>query len=1512
MPASILSSESHRLEILRTFEILDTPAELEYDELTRLAAQICGTPIAAISLLDDTRQWFKSRVGLTAEQTPRKSAFCAYTLNSPDLLIVPDALADPRFAKTPLVKGEPFIRFYAGSPLVTPEGAVLGTLCVIDRVPRHLSADQQQALGILGRQVMARLQLRRQLREQQSLAAQLAAEKARLLEVQAVANVGSWATDLKTYQVEWSEQTHRIFETPPDTFQASHPAFLALVHPDDRAAVDDAFRRSFHERTTCAIEHRILLPDGRIKFLEERWRSFQDGDGTPIRAVGTCRDITKQKLSNEERDRLFNLSLDMLCVASFEGWFLQLNPAWTECLGWSRTELTSRPSLEFVHPGDRAATQITRAKAAAGEAIRGFENRYLCKDGSFRWLSWNVHPLPESRQVFSVARDVTAAREREKQLRLLEHCVQRLNDIVLITEADPIDEPGPRILFVNDAFVRITGFTREEAIGHSPRMLQGAATQRAVLDRIRKALKERRPIREELINYRKSGEKYWLELDIVPVADAAGNLTHSVAIERDITERKQIEDNLQEYAALLRASEEKYRLLFADNPQPMWVFDFHSLRFLAVNAAAVQRYGYTERQFLAMTITDIRSAEEAAVLKRDLKRAPHVGRRNLITRHRKSDGTLLDVEISSENIVFEGIPARLVVASDISQRMQAERAADRAKRALHMLTRCNEALVRATSENELLSAVCQIAVEVGDARMAWVGYVTEGTPASLEPRAQAGFEAGFLKDLQGTWAIAGMDCAEPSAEAVRTAEPVIVSDFAGRDTLSPWRASAQAKGFTGVICLPLKDRGRVLGLLALYLSEVRDIPPDELHLLQEMADDLTFGILALRSQIERRKTQDAVLTMARGISSHIGSEFFGELALCLTEALGAHVGSVVEIDPKRDGHAKTLALVVGGKLEENLTYELTGSPCEHLDRAEVWVVPRNVPRLYPQSHQLTELKIEAYVGTRLLDAAGGQIGLMFAGFQRPLEQQEFVCSTLKIFAARATAELERQKVDAKTREQAALIDQSRDAIVVQDLAHRITFWNQGAERLYRWTAAEAVGRHFSELLPSTPDQFAEAERMVISSGEWNGEVQKRDRTGAALTLDARWTLLRDALGNPQSILTVESDVTERKRVELQFLRAQRMESIGTLAGGIAHDLNNLLAPIVMGVGLLKVFGPTPQTLPIIESIETSATRGARLVKQVLSFARGVEGARVALNLEHIIREVEAIAESSFPKNLEFETNTPADLWLILGDPTQLNQVILNLCVNARDAMPGGGRIEVAADNIEIDQQYAKMNRGMFPGRYVRVRVTDDGCGIPPEVIDRIFDPFYTTKEVGKGTGLGLSTAQGIIRSHGGFISVYSDSGKGSTFKVYLPAMADGAALEIAQAAEEKLPRGNGELILVVDDESTIVDITTQTLQAFGYRTISAEDGAAAIALYAQRKDEIAAVITDMMMPVVDGPALIIALNRLNPEVRIIAASGLAANSTSARAVNAGVKQFLPKPYSADILLRELKKVLTVS
>ena len=494
-------------------------------------------------------------------------------------------------------------------------------------------------------------------------------------------------------------------------------------------------------------------------------------------------------------------------------------------------------------------------------------------------------------------------------------------------------------------------------------------------------------------------------------------------------------------------------------------------------------------------------------------------------------------------------------------------------------------------------------------------------------------------------------------------------------------------------------------------------------------------------------------------------------------------------------------------------------------------------------------------------------------------------------------------------EQAALLDITTDAIIVQDLSHHILFWNKGAERVYGWLADEALGKNANEILYKASNQLEKPEQTITTIGEWQGELNQITKEDRELIVASRWVLMRDRQGEPKSILTVSTDITEKKQLEEQFFRAQRLESLGILAGGIAHDLNNVLTPIMMAVQLLQLKISDAQSKSWLTLLETNVRRGADLVKQVLSFARGMPGERTIIQISHLINELKQFASETFPKSIKIYTDVKYSLEPIVGDATQLHQVLLNLCVNARDAMPDGGTLTIDAENIYLDEHYTRMNIDAHVGNYIVITVSDTGIGIPNDIIEKIFYPFFTTKEVGKGTGLGLSTVMGIVKSHGGFVKVKSEVGKGTQFKLYLPATKTTAKSEEFNSSP-LVQQGQGELILVVEDEDGIREITKTLLEKNGYQAITASDGMEAIALYTQYNFKVDAVILDIMMPSMDGLTTIRVLEKINPEVQIIAVSGLTSNQKVTELKSSCVKAFLSKPYTSNELLDQLHQVLS--
>jgi signal transduction histidine kinase len=448
------------------------------------------------------------------------------------------------------------------------------------------------------------------------------------------------------------------------------------------------------------------------------------------------------------------------------------------------------------------------------------------------------------------------------------------------------------------------------------------------------------------------------------------------------------------------------------------------------------------------------------------------------------------------------------------------------------------------------------------------------------------------------------------------------------------------------------------------------------------------------------------------------------------------------------------------------------------------------------------------------------------------------------------------------------------------------------------------GKPISEILQSDQNLIEAAVKELLHKGEWFGEISHKTKEGKTVIAQSRWTLLREENGKPKSVLVINTDITEKKQSEAKFLRVQRMENLGALAGGIAHDLNNALAPILIGAEMLREDLVEEGSRKLLDTMLQSAQRGADMVRQILSFSRGVSGAHVVLQLKHLLADMQKFTRSTFSPSIRLETRIANDLFPVLGDATQLHQVLLNLCVNARDAMPTGGTLVIEAKNVTVDESFAQRQ---VLGPHAMLTVSDTGHGIPADLMHKIFEPFFTTKELGKGTGLGLSTVMGIVKTHRGFMSVSSEVGRGTSFHVFLPAVeAENPALSQNRPTP---PSGKGELILIVDDEKAILQMMTLTLEACNYRVLTAQDGIDALTVFEKHRSEITVVLTDMMMPNLTGPELVRRLRAIAPDLRIIGTSGLGSEAALNQTSNDFVRTFLRKPFNPEALLVKLREVL---
>jgi PAS domain S-box-containing protein len=501
---------------------------------------------------------------------------------------------------------------------------------------------------------------------------------------------------------------------------------------------------------------------------------------------------------------------------------------------------------------------------------------------------------------------------------------------------------------------------------------------------------------------------------------------------------------------------------------------------------------------------------------------------------------------------------------------------------------------------------------------------------------------------------------------------------------------------------------------------------------------------------------------------------------------------------------------------------------------------------------------------------------------------------------------DRKQAEERLAEQAALLDVSQDAIIVQGLDNRILFWNRSAERIYGWTAAETLGRSAEELLYSSPADFHEAVATATKRGHSSAQFEHHRKDGTKLTVEGSMTVVRGSDGSPRSILAVNTDITERLGMEEQLRQSQRLEAVGQLTGGIAHDFNNLLTVILGSTELLvEQLGEDDKRRGLADNTMAAAQRGAKLTQRLLSFSRRQALDPKTVNVNQLLAGMESLLRRTLSSNISIELVLSKDLGNAMVDPSQLDNAVLNLCLNARDAMKDGGKLTIETADIDLDGDDADV----APGRYVMIAVTDTGTGIAPEILTRVFDPFFTTKEVGKGTGLGLSMVYGFVTQSEGQVKICSEPGRGTTVTLYLPG-AVGAIAATKEPSESDPAQGGSETILMVEDDKLVRSHVENQLRALGYRVIAAIDGSSAlIAFRADPKVDL--LFTDVIMPGgMSGKQLADALRQIKPDLKVLFTSGYAEKAIVHQGrLDPGVR-LLSKPYRRAELARMVRQALS--
>lgn len=834
-----------------------------------------------------------------------------------------------------------------------------------------------------------------------------------LLEIAShVAHMGAWSVEVATMKVRLSEEAISIHEEAADFEPIAEQAILYYV-PEYQKIIRKSVEDCIEKGISFDEELEFITAKGRRIWVRSIGQAVRDTDGNIVRIEGAI--INIDHIKREEIEKLASLRRIQRIASRLPGviYEFRLYPDGKCTMPYASDYIRqlfhidpadvvsdASPAFKYLHPDDIEKFHASIADSAATLRPWQHEWRMRFEDGLITWLRGNSLPQKEANGSVlwhGFITDVTALRKSQEQLKLLETCVAKLNDIVLISEAEPIDENGPKIVFVNDAFEQRTGFSRDEVLGKTPRILQGPKTQRAELDRIRKALEQWQPVRAELINYKKSGEEFWLEMEIAPVADDKGWYTHWISIERDITKRK-----------------------------------------------------------------------------------------------------LAEIELIRLN------------------------------RALKLRSAMAELIKKATTEAALLNDACQLAIDVGGYYTAWVGYAHDDKRKSIKPAAVKGSGIDYVMHINASWSESDVRGQGSAGRTIRSGLPVICENYTKDPSFTPWLSNAQAYDLCGMVSLPLKDQSRTFGLIALLLGEVRILAAEEIALLEALADDLAFGIMSLRTKVAQQRAHNAILKVAASVSENSDEGFFEHLNRNMAEALNADMTFIARLLPGKPLRAETLTVIAHNQRVDNFTYLISDTPCQKLLHEDECLITKNVSKIFKNSESLVNAKAEAYMGRRLLNSGGEVTGMIGVVYRNPLKETDILQSTLKIFVARAAAEIERYATDTRLRQQASLLEKAQDAIIVRSLDYKVLYWNKSAERLYGWTAEEAKQITIDEILYNNPDDVYRATQFLLTHGEWNGEVEQQRKDGTVLTIEGRWTLLRDEQGEPESILCINTDVSSRK------------------------------------------------------------------------------------------------------------------------------------------------------------------------------------------------------------------------------------------------------------------------------------------------------------------------------------------------------------------------------------------------
>jgi len=483
--------------------------------------------------------------------------------------------------------------------------------------------------------------------------------------------------------------------------------------------------------------------------------------------------------------------------------------------------------------------------------------------------------------------------------------------------------------------------------------------------------------------------------------------------------------------------------------------------------------------------------------------------------------------------------------------------------------------------------------------------------------------------------------------------------------------------------------------------------------------------------------------------------------------------------------------------------------------------------------------------------------------------------------------------------------------VIYDMEGKVRYINPSFVKIFGWTLEDVQGKRVPFLPESEREATMTGIKQIIRTGDGiqGFETKRFTKDGRVIDVNISGSRYNDHEGKPAGMLVILRDTSESKRLESQLQQAQKMEAVGTLAGGISHDFNNILQSVLGYTQILLLDKEEEDSdFQKLAQIESAAKRASELTQQLLTFSRKVESRLRPVDLNQEVRQVEKLLKRTIPKMINIELYLKGDLKVINADPAQIEQVLMNLGINARDAMPEGGRLVIETKDLFLDDEYCRQHLGAVPGEYVLLSFTDNGEGMAKESLEHIFEPFYTTKEAGKGTGLGLAMVYGIVKSHGAYIKCYSERGEGTTFKIYFPVLRQERLRRQEEQKEEGI-QGGTETILLVDDEASIRDLAEEMLNSFGYTVLTASDGEKALEIYKAKGEHISLIILDLVMPGMGGRKCLEEILEINPSELVVIASGYPINGPTKEALESGAKGYIGKPYEMRQMVKMVREVL---